>query len=100
MNDEARPETSHQPDRQRYEARLDGQLAGFAEYELRGEDLIVFTHTEVDDAFEGRGVAGAIARFALDDVRATGTRRVVPRCPFIKSWIEKHPDYQDLVAGA
>jgi predicted GNAT family acetyltransferase len=99
VNDEARPETSHNPAQHRYEAHLDGELAGFADYELRGDDLIVFTHTEVDDAFEGRGVGGALARFALDDVRAEGTRRVVPRCPFIKSWIEKHPEYQDLVAG-
>lgn len=99
MNDEAKPETSHNPEQHRYEAHLDGELAGFADYELRGDDLIVFTHTEVDDAFEGHGVGGALARFALDDVRSTGARRVVPRCPFIKEWIEKHPDYQDLVAG-
>lgn len=97
MNEDV--ETSNHPDQSRYEARLGGELAGFAEYRLKGDDLIVFTHTEVDDAFEGRGVGGALARFALDDVRAGGVRRVVPQCPFIRSWIEKHPDYQDLVAG-
>lgn len=97
MNEDV--ETTHLPDQHRYEARLGGVLAGFSEYELTGDDLIVFTHTKVDDAFEGRGVGGALARFALDDVRATGARRVVPRCPFIRSWIEKHPGYQDLVAG-
>lgn len=80
----------------RYEAHLDGQLAGFAEYRL-GDDAILFTHTEVDPQFEGKGVGGALARLALDDVRAEGSRRVVPLCPFIKAWIGRHPDYQSLL---
>lgn len=92
-------ETSKNTELSRFEARVDGELAGFAEYVLEGESVIIFTHAEVDDAFEGKGVAGALARFALDDVRADGARRVVPRCPFIRAWIEKHPDYQDLVAA-
>ena len=83
----------------RYEAHVDGELAGFAEFERDG-DRIVFTHTEVDDAFEGKGVGSALARGALDDVRARGDLRVVPRCPFIRAWIEKHPDYDDLVHAA
>ena len=82
----------------RYEAWLDGELAGAAYYDL-DETRIVFTHTEVEDRFEGHGVGSALARFALDDVRAEGARRVVPRCPFIKGWIEKHPDYADLTRG-
>ena len=61
---------------------------------------MIFTHTEVEDRFEGQGVGSALARFALDDVRAAGTRKVLPLCPFIKGWIEKHPDYADLVYGA
>ncbi len=81
---------------QRYDARVDGELAGSAYYET-ADDLIVFTHTEVDDAYEGHGVGSALARAALDDVRADGRRQVVPRCQFIKGWIDKHPDYQDLL---
>lgn len=92
-------ETSHNPSAHRYEARLDGELAGFAEYQLT-DALVVFTHTEVDERFEGKGVGSALARFALDDVRAQGERRVLPLCPFIKGWIGKHPDYTDLVYGA
>ena len=92
-------QTSHNAAEHRYEARLDGELAGFAEYQLT-DQLVVFTHTEVDERFEGKGVGSAIARFALDDVRADGTRRVLPLCPFIKGWIAKHPDYVDLVYGA
>lgn len=83
-------------DQNRYEAHLEGELAGFAEYRLR-DDRIAFTHTEVFSEFEGKGVGGALARGALDDVRAQGGREVVPLCPFIKTWIERHPDYHDLV---
>jgi uncharacterized protein len=84
------------PTRSRYEARIDGALAGFAAYD-RADDRIVFTHTEVDPQYEGRGVGSALAQVALDDVRAEGGRRVVPRCPFIKRWIDRHPAYADLV---
>ena len=82
-----------------YEATIDGERAGFAAYELRGDDTIVFTHTEVDPAYEGHGVGGRLARTALDDVRDEGTRSVVPACPFIKAWIDKHPGYAALVDG-
>lgn len=90
-------EVQNNPAERRYEARLDGQLAGVAVYSLR-EGQIVFEHTEVGDEFGGKGVGSALARGALDDVRTDGSRTVVPECPFIKGWIEKHPDYQDLVA--
>ena len=82
-------------DSERYEARVAGELAGIAEYRRR-DGRTVFTHTEVADAFEGKGVGSALARGALDDVRARG-ERAVPVCPFIAEWIERHPDYQDLV---
>ncbi len=89
-------QVTHDEDQKRYEARVDGELAGSAYYDA-ADDLIVFTHTEVDEAFEGHGVGSALARFALDDVRADGRRKVVARCPFIKGWIDRHPDYQDLL---
>ena len=89
-------EFSRNAGRKRYEVYVDGKLAGFAEYiEMSG--LVIFSHTEVLPEFEGQGVGSALARYALDDVRAEGTRRVQPLCPFIKSYIERHPDYQDLV---
>ena len=84
---------------QRYEAWVDGVLAGFADYQVT-DVLIVFTHTEVGDAYERQGVGSAIARYALDDVRSTGTHRVLPMCPFIKGWMQRHPEYQDLAYGA
>ncbi|SFC99516.1 hypothetical protein SAMN04487968_11919 [Nocardioides terrae] len=89
-------EVRDNPAENRYEAWLGDRLAGVAVYESR-PGSIVFTHTEVGDEFEGRGVGSALARDALDDVRAGGERDVVPLCPFIKDWIERHPDYQDLV---
>jgi hypothetical protein len=84
------------PDQQRFEASVDGQPAGFAEYMIANK-LIVFTHTEVDPAFEGQGVGSALVKQALDAVRAEGTRDVMPLCPFVKLWIQRHPDYRDLV---
>lgn len=82
------------PAAQRYEARTDGDLAGFAAY-LRGAVLIAFVHTEVQEGYEGRGIGSALARAALDDARARGLG-VLAICPFIDEWISKHPDYEDL----
>ena len=79
----------------RYEITVDGRLGGYVQYEDRGEQR-VFVHTEVDDAFEGQGLGSQLAVGALDDARAQG-KRVVPRCPFIKKFIGRHPEYEDLV---
>ena len=85
-------------DEQQYEAHLGDQLAGFAQYRVDG-DNIVFFHTVVDPAFKGQGIGGALARAALDDVRARGEHKVVAECPFIAKWIHRHPAYQDLLAA-
>ncbi|WP_213956006.1 MULTISPECIES: GNAT family N-acetyltransferase [unclassified Variovorax] len=79
----------------RYEATIEGALAGYCEYNLLRE-AIMFTHTEVLEAFEGKGVGSAIARHVLDDARAQGLH-VIPVCQFIAGYIRKHPDYADLV---
>ncbi len=84
------------PQKSRYEVTVDGRPAGHSDYRLRG-DRVVFTHAEIDPAFEGLGVGSDLAQAALDDVRRRGLF-AVPLCPFIKGWIERHPDYQDLVA--
>ena len=83
------------PDEERYEALVDGTLAGSAFYQLRS-GRIVFLHTEVDPSFEGHGVGSRLAKDALDDARSKGLR-VVPRCPFIARYIREHPEYQDLL---
>lgn len=82
-------------DEQRYEATVDGELAGFAEYRSR-PGLIAFIHTEVNSAFEGQGVGSTLVREALDDARRRALE-VLPFCPFVNSYIERHRDYADLV---
>ena len=84
------------PGRNRYEARIDGELVGFAEYQRSG-DRVLFTHTEVEPRVSGQGVGSALVRGALDDVRAGGPHRVVPLCPFVRAWITAHAEYADLV---
>ena len=80
--------------RHRYEAEVPGGTA-FAAYRME-DGAIVYTHTEVPEEAEGHGVGDALARFALEDAKARGLR-VVPLCPFIASWIERHPAYKDLL---
>lgn len=80
----------------RYEIEVDNTLAGFVDYHVDGE-VVTLPHTEVDKAFGGRGLAGELVRFALDDIREQG-RKVNPTCPYVRSWIDKHPGYADLIA--
>ncbi|MGC4856398.1 GNAT family N-acetyltransferase [Micromonospora sp. DT4] len=85
------------PTRERFEARDEtGAVAGIVTYQLTG-GVIAYTHTEVDPAYEGRGVGSTLARAVMDDARARG-RTVVPICPFLAEWLVKHPEYEDIVA--
>jgi predicted GNAT family acetyltransferase len=84
-------------ERQRFEARLDGELAGVLTYR-RGADLVIYPHTKVVEAYEGRGIGGRLAKAALDDARERGLK-VDPACPFIAAWIVRNPEYAELVAG-
>ncbi len=79
----------------RYEVVHDGALAGHAEYR-RAEGSITFTHTRIDDAFAGKGLASTLVKHALNDARAEGVA-VLPQCSFVKGYIAKHPEYLDLV---
>ena len=83
------------PDQDRYELRAGDELIGIVAYRL-ADGEITLVHTEVDPAHEGQGHAATLARGALDDARSRGLR-VVPSCPYIASYVEKHPDYADLV---
>ena len=78
----------------RYEVHEDGVLAGFAEIQTT-PTMVVFTHTEVLPAFECRGLASRLVRWALDDVRSQELR-VLPICPYVQAFITKHPEYADL----
>ncbi|MET8574081.1 GNAT family N-acetyltransferase [Streptomyces sp. NPDC005012] len=93
-------ETRNVPDTEgpegRWEAHADGgtRVAGLARY-IRTPDMIAFTHTEVDPAYEGQGIGSALVRASLDDARAQG-KKVLPVCPFYAGWIDRHPEYHDL----
>lgn len=80
---------------ERFEAEVDGALAGFAQYRRR-KDLIAFVHTEVDPAYEGQGIGSALIGEALKQSRAAGLA-VLPFCPFVRGYIERHPEELDLV---
>ena len=80
---------------QEFELEVDGYRA-VAAYQLEG-DKIVFTHTRVPSAIEGRGVGGKLVRGALDTARDRGLK-VVPHCPFVAAYIGRHPEYRALLA--
>jgi uncharacterized protein len=82
-------------DEQRYEALVDGEVAGFAEYHSR-PGLIAIVHTEVADRFEGHGIASTLAKEALEDARRKKLE-VLPFCPFFNAYIGEHSEFLDLV---
>ncbi len=82
-------------ERSRYEILVDGTFAGFTRYRHH-EGALVFDHTVIKDEFAGQGLASKLVRATLDDVRAQNVR-IVPLCAYVASWLEKHPDYADLV---
>jgi uncharacterized protein len=86
------------PEAQRYEARIGDAMAGDIQYRLR-PGLIALNHTEVRERFEGQGLGGQLAAFALDDARARGLE-VLPFCPFVNAYLQRHPEYLDLVPQA
>jgi predicted GNAT family acetyltransferase len=95
MASQAQVEVRDNPAEHRFEARVDGRLAGFTAYELTDGGIMIL-HTEVDDAFEGQGVGSSMTRQVLDMVRADDELEVTVLCPFVNAWLRRHPDYQDL----
>jgi len=98
------PTVRDMPEQHCYEISVGDRPAGFVAYVDRpggegGGHRRVFTHTEIDPAFEGQGLAGVLVQGALADVRASG-RRVVPVCPYVAAYVKRHPDDEDLVDRA
>lgn len=89
----------HAPEQHRYEVRDGEDVVGFAQYRLPDDEHVDFVHTEVDDAYGGRGLAGAVVEFALADVRDRG-KRVIAHCPYVARWLTKHPEYDDITDPA
>jgi len=78
----------------RFAARIDGKEA-FIQYRY-ADDNLVLVHTEVPDSLSGRGIAGKLVHTALEYARAEGVK-VIPLCPFVSSYIRRHPEYESLV---
>lgn len=94
----AQPEFLHNESAKQYELHLDGQRAALASYRIEG-NAMRFTHTEVQPQHEGQGIGSLLAAYALDDAKTRGLK-VVPQCPFIAKYIEKHEEeYGELVAS-
>ena len=84
------------PGQRRYEARVGSEIVGFIDYrEAPGKMKLM--HTEVDPTLGGRGVASQLVAWALDDIRRRGLS-VVPFCPFVVAYLQRHPEYSDLVS--
>jgi uncharacterized protein len=83
------------PDGQRYEIRVGDALAGTIEYRTRPGQMWLI-HTEVPDEYSGRGLGSRIVAGALEDIRGRGLK-LVPVCPFVRSYVRRHPEDADLV---
>jgi uncharacterized protein len=96
----ADPEVVDNPVEHRFEIRAGGQLAGFLQYRAAPEPgLVTLVHTEIDSAFEGRGLGSKLIGTTLDTLRGRGAQ-VLPRCEFVSGFIKRHPQYLDLVPPA
>lgn len=86
-------EWADNPSQRRWEVAHGGKVIAFAEYRTT-PDRIVFTHTVVDPEYEGHGIGSRLARLVLDDALHRNMR-ITPRCPFIRAYIQRHPEYAD-----
>lgn len=89
-------EVHNNEEAKRFEAQLGDKFA-IIEY-MRAGNNIIFTHTEVPQEYEGQGIANKLAYVALECAKEQGLK-VQPLCPFVKLYITKHPEYQDIVWG-
>jgi uncharacterized protein len=95
QSDAMAPTVTDVSDRRRFEIAVDGAVLGFAEYRRR-PGVISFTHTEIDPARKGEGLGTLLVKAALDAARAKGLA-VLPYCPFVQGFIDRHREYLDLV---
>ena len=89
------PAVTRNDDESRYEIRIGDTVAGYAAFRSQ-PGRVSFTHTVVDDKFEGQGLGSTLVRDALTDVAARGDT-IVPFCPFVQAWLKRHPDFEGLV---
>lgn len=85
----------HRPEHHEFSAQVDGQTS-LLQYRLT-DKMMTITHTEVPPALEGRGIAAALTRAALDHARTHGWR-VRPLCSYARTYFQRHPEASDLLA--
>jgi len=98
MTDQLSVDIQDVPDARRYEARIDGELAGWVDYG-RVRNRLVAVHTEVKPEFGGKGIGKALVRRVIADARAGGFT-ITPRCPLFATHFERNPADQDVLSGA
>lgn len=84
------------PERDRFQLRRGDEVIGTAYYR-EADGVVTFTHTEVDQSLQERGLGSTLVRRALEQVREAG-ERMTPECPFVAAYVERHPEFGDLVA--
>jgi uncharacterized protein len=93
------PEVVREDAAGRYALRLGDEVLGYAEFRPAGDGRVILPHTVIEEGHEGQGLGATLARGTLDDLQARGTQ-VIPTCPFIAAFIERHPEYDELVVPA
>lgn len=96
MSESREPQVVEVPEQQRYELRIGDEVVGVIGYRQDGQ-VLDLVHTEIEPDHEGEGLGSRIAAGVFDDVRRRGMK-IRPTCPFIGSYLERHPDDRDLVA--
>ncbi len=87
----------HEPDASRYTLQIDDLVVAVAEYRING-NAISFNHTYTQPSHRGRGLAAELVEFAINDVEANSTRRVLPMCWYVADWFEAHPERRELLS--
>ena len=91
-------ELTHNPATQRYEAKLEGKVIAFIEYRDTSS-VRSLTHTKVNDNLEGQGISSQLVKFALEEIKSSDSG-LVPMCPFVAAYVQRHREYAELVAPA
>jgi len=89
--------TRNNPELTRVEALVDGRVVGFSEYHVEKDGTLCFFHTEVDDDREGQGIGSQLAAGVVEVARQENVK-IIPECSFIRSYLQRHEDTQDVVA--